>query len=192
MRALAILAVLSIAALSDAITQQLPVQPGQQVRVTAHTHDLRRTPVTFFAVRSDSLHVQYVRKRLDHARVITDSLHLAMPLSAVTKLEVPAGRRSNWDKGARTGAITGGVLGFIIGGLFAACDDPWGCPTTGGDKVGTVVLGSVIFGFAGGLVGAMIGEMSHRDTWREVPLDRFRVSVVPQRDGFGIGARIAF
>ena len=49
-----------------------------------------------------------------------------------------------------------------------------------------------VFGAVGGIFGAVIGAASGGDRWEEVPLDRLRVSVMPQQGGFGIGARIAF
>ena len=57
----------------------------------------------------------------------------------------------------------------------------------------TAMLGAAIFGFGGVVFGALIGASSQTDRWEEVPLDRVRVSLGPQRDGrFGFGASVRF
>jgi hypothetical protein len=53
--------------------------------------------------------------------------------------------------------------------------------------------GFVVGGLGGALIGALIGSASKTDRWQEVPLDRLRVSLGPQRDGrFGLGASVRF
>jgi len=192
MRRVVFIAVAILVTPVAATSQDASLTPGQIVRVTAYPYDLRRTPVTLVAVRSDSLRVQYVRKRLDHGSVVTDSVWLAVPLAAVTKLEVQAGRRSNWDKGARTGAIVGGAVGLLIGAAFAVCDDGFLCPQTAGEKARAVVGGTVSFGFVGGLLGTLIGAMSSREAWQEVPLGRARLGVMPQGRGLAVTASLRF
>jgi len=178
--------------LVSVLGQDTILEPGQIIRVTASQYDLRRTRVRLVGFRSESLQVQYVRKRLDHARVRTDSLQLAVPLSAVSKLETPAGRRSNWDKGAKTGAILGGVAGLALGVAFASCDDDWLCPTGFGQKAGTVASSTAIGGLAGGIVGAVIGAMSSREAWQEVPVGPARIGILPQASGFVVTASMRF
>ncbi len=171
---------------------QVPsLHPGQRVRVTAPTYDLRRTPATVSAIRSDTLHLEFARRRLDHGRAAVDSL-AAVPLAMVSKLEVIAGRRSNWDKGARTGALVGGGVGLLLGIAYAACDDSWVCPQSSGERVASVVGGTVVVGLAGGLLGTMIGAMSSREAWREVPLGRARVAVQPTPSGLGLSVAFRF
>ncbi|MDH3290979.1 MAG: hypothetical protein OEO20_07595 [Gemmatimonadota bacterium] len=178
--------------LGSALGQVANLQPGERVRVTAPAYDLRRTPATFRAMRSGSLHLDFTRKRLDHGGVVVDSPAVAVPLAMVSRLEAPAGRRSNWDKGARAGALVGGGVGLLLGVAYAACDDSWVCPQSGGEKIGAVVVGAVAVGFAGGLVGTMIGALSSRDAWRDVPLGRARVAVHPTPDGFALGVAFRF
>ncbi len=56
-----------------------------------------------------------------------------------------------------------------------------------------VFAGGVIGGLGGLVTGAFIGLAIQTDRWQEVPLDRFRVSLGPQRDGgFGFGASVRF
>lgn len=181
-----------LAPLASASGQTVDLEHGQIIRVTAHPYDLRRTPVTLVELGPDSLRVQYLRSRLDHSRVITDSLDLAVPLTAVTKIEVPNGRRSNWDRGARTGAIAGGAVGLLLGGVYAACNDSMVCPETGAQKAGAIVASTVMVGLAGGVVGAIIGAMSSREAWKEVPTGRPRISVIPQRNGMTVTLSMRF
>lgn len=175
------------------VAGQIPnLQPGQRVRVTAPSYDLRRTPATFHAIRADTLHFSVTRGRSERSSGLEDSLVLAVPVDLVLLLEEPAGRRRNWDKGARTGAIVGGGLGLLVGVGIATCDDPWFCSQTGGQSVTAVLGGTAVGGFAGSLFGAAIGALSSRDVWRDVPLGRVRVAVYPTPNGVGLGLSIRF
>jgi len=175
-----------------ALGQNIDLAPGQTIRVTAYTYGLKRTPVTFEALGGDTLRVRYVQKRLDHGSVATDSLWQPLPLAAVSKIEIPAGRRSNWDKGARTGAIVGGAVGLLLGGLYAACDDGFACPQTPGQKVGAALAVTATFGLGGGIVGALIGALSTRERWQEVLPGSTRITIAPRAGGIGIAGSIAF
>jgi hypothetical protein len=47
--------------------------------------------------------------------------------------------------------------------------------------------------FGGAAVGLVVGAFTKTDRWEEVPLDRLRVSIVPQRDGrFALGVSVSF
>jgi hypothetical protein len=172
--------------------QTLDLEPGRPIRVTAYRYGLKRTPVTFEALGADTLHVRYVHKRLDHGSVVIDSTRQPLPLDAVSQIEIPAGRRSNWDKGARTGAIMGGAVGLLLGGLYAACDDGFVCPQTPGQKVGGALAVTGTFGLGGGIVGALIGAMSTRERWQEVPMGGARIAIAPWTGGIAVTGSIAF
>jgi len=189
-----LLSVVLLIAPTAALSQEAGLTPGQTVRITSHTYDLRRTPVTVVGVWTDSLQLQYTRKRLDHGIVVTDSLQSTVPLTAVTRLEIHGGRRSNWDKGARTGAIAGGFAGLLLGGVwaFSTCDPGMLCPETTGQRLSGLVSLGLTGGLAGGLVGAMIGAMSSRDAWQEVPIGNTRIGFLPHRDAFVVSASVRF
>jgi hypothetical protein len=55
-----------------------------------------------------------------------------------------------------------------------------------------VAAGGVTGALSGALVGLIVGGLIKTDKWEKVPLERLRVSVVAQGDGFGLGASIAF
>jgi hypothetical protein len=172
--------------------QALDLEPGQPIRVTAHAFGLKRTPVTLAMLGADTLHVQYTRKRLDHGSVVTDSVRQPLPLDAVSKVEIPAGRRSNWDKGARTGAIVGGAVGLLLGAGFAVCNDSFGCPDSPAQAVGAVVATTATVGLVGGIVGALIGATSSRERWQEVQTRRTPIAIAPRGGGIAIAASVAF
>jgi len=190
---LLICAVAGLALPAAAVAQNVGLAPGQAIRVTAHPYGLRRTPVTLEALGADTLHVQYVRKRLDHGTVVTDSLRQPLPLDAVSKIEIPAGRRSNWDRGARTGAIVGGGVGLLLGAALLTCSDSDSlCPDSPGQAVGGVVAVTATGGLIGGIVGALIGAMSSRERWNEVPVKRIPVTIAPRGGRLAVVASIPF
>ena len=55
------------------------------------------------------------------------------------------------------------------------------------------VRAAVLFGVAGGALGAVIGVIVGRERWEEVARDRIRVSVAPQPNaGIALAASIRF
>ena len=96
-------------------------------------------------------------------------------------------------KVAGIGLLIGALSGAFIG--LASGDDPpcsgWFCwRFTAEEKA---ALGAVGLGGLGGVIGLIAGAASSGERWEEVPLNRLRVSVAPQRDGrFGLGASVRF
>jgi len=180
MRALPLVAVFVLAPLSNAIAQQQPLQAGQRVRVTAPTLGIRKQAATFEALRGDTL------------IVVADSI-MDCPLASVTRLDVSRGRRSNALKGLGFGAAAGAVIGAAVGAWGAHRDTPTSEAVFCYEGTAACAAGGALaVGAFGGLVGLGVGALAKTDRWEELPLDRLRVSVVPRRDGFGVGARIAF
>jgi hypothetical protein len=169
------LAVLAFAPLTRVTAQELPpVKPGDRVRVTAPDLGIRKQAATFEAWRGDTL------------VIVADSI-MNFPLAFVTRLEVGRNRQYA-DRGAVIGLALGGVVGGVLLGVECANDS-----FTKHATVGCAVLGAVVFGAGGVLIGALIGAMSTGTRWEEVPLDRLRLQVAPQRDGrFGFGASVRF
>ncbi|NIM48165.1 MAG: hypothetical protein GTN78_20805 [Gemmatimonadales bacterium] len=172
-------AVLLVVPFATAVAQQQPppLEPGQRVRVTVPTRDMNKHVETFRRLRGDTLVLESMR----------------CPLSDVTRLEVHRGEKSKAGKGALFGGLVGAGLGVVASVVWAAHDcefiDNVGCE---GEEVAVMAGGTAILGAAGALLGAGVGALIQTDRWEEVPLDRLRVSLVPQRDGFGIGASISF
>ena len=58
---------------------------------------------------------------------------------------------------------------------------------------GTAAVTGLFFGGLGAVVGHLVGNRFTVDRWVDVPHDRLRVSLGPQRDGrFGLGASVRF
>ena len=170
MRALAILAVLVLVPHAKASSQDAPLQRGEQVRVTVAELGVTRQVAVFDSVENGGL-------------VVTADSTMRLPLPLVTRLEVYAGQKSRRWVGAGIGAAVGGAVAAIIVGPGNTCNSQADvCPET------WIAVGIS----SGALIGGFVGGWWKADNWVEVPLDRLRVSVVPTRNGFGIGARIAF
>lgn len=179
MRTLARLpAILLVAPICAATAQERTplLEPGQRVRVTAVDSGVRNRVGTLRVLKPDSI-------------VLEDGLML--PVASVTKLEVSRGQQSH----AVQGAVIAGGIGVIIGSLGGAkncaessgwTDDPVG------DCLTVSILAATALGGGGAVIGAVVGSLIKTDRWEEVPLGQLRVSVVPQRRGFGIGARVTF
>ena len=180
------LAVLTFTPLTDATAQvrQPPIERGARVRVTGHFCQ------TFYSNCVGGSPQQYVGTlvKWEADTLVTESNGdiFALPLDSVTTLEVSAGTKSHAGAGAGIGAVIGAVGGAVVGA--ASCtDDPFLSP--GQCAFG----GGLLFGATGALLGVLVGAGTKTERWVSVPLDRFRVSVVPQRDGgFGLGASVRF
>ena len=150
--------------------------PGARVRVTAPDVHVRRYDGTIVGLPTDT--------------IVVDTLRVA--LASVTRLDMHWGKKSNWDKGLLYGGLGVGAAGLGLGILWwAECGDSGGavCPAEGWHALALAPIGFV----AGGIVGAGVGALIRTDRWEEVPLDRLRVSIVPQRGGrLGFGVSIAF
>ncbi len=151
---------------------------GRRVRVTAPSVRLQRHAGTLTRFTGDTLVVGGRR----------------VPVALVTRFEIFRGRRSQAGRGALIGAAVGAVVGAGFG-LVSGDDRPSrGCLVcfdfTAEEKA---VIGGVFLGGAGALVGLVSGALIRTDRWEEATLDRFRVSVSPQRDGhFALGASVRF
>ncbi len=190
----AILAFVPLAS-ATAQVQQPPVERGARVRVT--TSPPNPCPAWNTRCTRDRLPRHYVGTfvawKADTLVVETKGHILALPPDSVTKLEVSQGQKRNTREGVLIGLLVGGVVGAVIG--YASYEE---C-VAGRDCLGDLGLGvnvaaGGVIGVLGGLVaGAFIGLAVETDRWVDVPLDRLRVSVGPQRDGrYGLGASVRF
>ena len=186
-----LVAVLAFVPLASATAQ---LRPGTRVRVTIlrpcpaiHTScniPPRHKVGTFLAWKADSLVME------------SKGDTLAVPQDFVTKLEVSTGRgysKAHARAGAIGGMLVGSLIGVAIAGVTAPEEGCRGLMTAKRDK-GNCLANGFIVGFMGGtLIGVVMGSVIPGDRWADVPLDRFRVSLGPQRDGrFGFGASVRF
>lgn len=170
-----VLTVLYLVPVGNGYAQDLPLQPGQRVRVTVPSADVRTQQATFQRIAGD----------------IVVLLSASYALSDVTRLDVHRGTRRNWDRGLLLGGAVVGAVGLGLGiAWMADCEDNQSsmCPDP---PSGALWLAPIGF-LAGGLVGAGIGAASKRDRWEEVPLSRLRVASVTMRDGqLGLAVSVA-
>jgi len=171
-----LVAILAFVPLASVTAQDPPpVTVGTRVRVTAPDLDVDKYDGTVAALRGDTLTVGTVQ----------------VPLASVTRLDVHQGRKGNVGKGTIIGTLVGLPTGFALGVFYQqACSH---ASDIGETCLPLIPIGVVAVGLAGALVGGTIGSLIKTDRWEEVPLDRLRVSLGPQRDGrFGFGASVRF
>jgi hypothetical protein len=180
-----LVAILVFTPLASATAQ---VRPGARVRVTGHFCQ----PFYSNCAGGRPEHVvgRFVAWKSDTLVVQSNGDTVQVALMNVTRLDLHMGRKAHTAKGAGIGFLVGGAVGALIALTSFGCDEQciigWG--------PGIAAFAGVLFGGLGGLVpGALIGGFTKTDRWQEVPLDRVRVSFVPQRDGrFGLGASVRF
>ena len=151
------------------------IMVGVRVRITAPDLDIYKYDGTVAALRGDTLTVGPVQ----------------VPLASVTRLDVHQGRKGNVGKGAMIGTLVGVPTGLALGVFYQqACSNS---SDIGETCVALVPIGAVAIGLAGALVGGTVGALIKTDRWEEVPLERFRVTLAPQRNGrFALGLSVAF
>jgi len=117
---------------------------------------------------------------------------VTVPLAAITRIEVPAGRRPRKKRFALIGLAAGSAVGAVVGA--ASYTDPcvkepaicagWFHETAQGDAIAGAFSGGVL----GALGGAVLGQLWQRETWVPVPHTRtVRVRLAP--GGRGLAAR---
>ncbi len=112
---------------------------------------------------------------------------LVIPLASLTRFEVHRGGKSHVGAGAGYGALAGAVIGVGSAAILCSSDD---CDEYTGAVYLVLGGGGAV---AGLLIGSIVGALITTERWEEIPLDRLRVSVVPQRDGrFGLGLSVRF
>lgn len=111
----------------------------------------------------------------------------AVPLAAITQIELSAGRRYDrgTGRGAELGAIIGGLaLGAMIWTGTEVCPMYETCLRN--DPAGAAA-GFVLGAIPGAMVGALVGRPRRWEEWRTLPLDDVRaLSLAPGRFGAAI------
>ncbi len=174
MRTLPLVAALVLTPLTDGTAQDLPLQPGQRVRVTVPSLDVSKQETQFQRLSGDTL-------------VFSSASY---ELSDVTRLEAWRGQRSVAGRGALFGFVGGAAVGAIIGYSMGESEGFCVFACTAGQKA---AWGAGIGGGAGTLSGLLIGALTKTDRWESIAVDGLRVSVVPQRGGWlGLGVSLRF
>jgi hypothetical protein len=116
-------------------------------------------------------------------RAESSGADLTIPSFSIAQVWVVDGTKGNFWSGFGIGLLAGGLIGAGIGATQEFCI--FSCSQATG-------IGVVIGAPAGALLGGVVGALIRSDRWKEIPLDRVRMGVVPQHDGLGIGASITF
>jgi hypothetical protein len=168
-----VLGVLTLSLAAHTLAQRtFTLVPGQRLRVTAPAQGAYDHEVRYVATSGDTL-------------VLTAGIAVMYPLADVVRLEILRGYRSHKWPGAVIGLVLGTAIGWRIGKAIDGSCTGW-CYDYG------QYAGPVVGALVGVGAGAVIGSSIRTGRWEKVPLDRLRVSVVPARNGFGLGASIAF
>ncbi len=217
-RATILVAILAFTPLANATAQvrQPPVQRGARVRITVPSHRYMGTLVVWTAdwlvvenqgdtlgVPLDSVTALEVsrgtgRSPKGAARgaliggVVLGIVWRSLPVGAFgAGFGALLGSGPSARKRAGTGFLVGAAVGALIGlASYEECVPS--CFGPDGPEI-NALGGAVIGGLGGLVVGALIGSATEADRWQEVPLDRLRVNLGPQRDGrFGFWASVRF
>jgi hypothetical protein len=134
--------------------------PDTRVRVTTLHHPRWQLGVTSSARVRDTLTL-YVR-----ASTALTRQPLAIPLANLLRVDQYTGRRNHWMTGAALGTVLGGVAAFLVVrstlcSSYARSDG--GCS---GVDVPITLLGAG----GGGILGGLLGLVSHSDKWTRLAL----------------------
>jgi hypothetical protein len=180
-------AALLLATTGSSLSAQL--SPGARIRVRYDTTATITVVGTLDSIWDNSLSV-----RVNASKVV------AVPLDAISTLELSTGRHRTGGKGAKIGAAFGVLTGLVVG-IMAASNEP---------KCGTGFLsdfcedmkpaqtfayagiGAVAGSLAGAGVGWLVGEQFHADSWMPVPVPRLQIAPVSYSNGIGIGVSFRF
>ena len=155
---------------STQIAAQEPLASGSRVRVTAPDCALRGQAATLQAIRADTLVLETTE----------------CPMASVTRLDVSRGQKSHALLGAGIG-FTAVALGVVI---YCKTAEFSGCVPYDSDLTLAFAL---IYGGVGGVAGGLVGYLIKTERWEEIPLERLRLGLAPQRDGgFALGFSVRF
>lgn len=103
------------------------------------------------------------------------------PLKSVSRVEASAGTRSHWLAGAGIGFAVGWTVAYVAlssGGSTSTCDQS--ANQDAASVGGCIALATLVGGMPGFGLGAVAGLFIRSERWREVPLNRLRVSAGPE------------
>jgi hypothetical protein len=138
------------------------LKPIDRVRVTAPSIAINRRPAYVVASRADTLHLRLA----DRADTV------AVPVSAITLLELSRGTHRPWARDGLVGLLTGASLGVLGAALFVQNEQNcqgrgFGC----GEEKGWAMGGLGIIGGVVGTVTGVIVGLRPVDRWETVPAD---------------------
>lgn len=169
-------------------TTQAPMTPreGQRVRVAHRCESLPGNVLECRRCHSLQIATGYLQALDgDTVRLLVQSrtTELAIPTASVDRVWVVDGRKGNFWSGAGIGLLGGALIGGLIGSTQEVCIL---------DCSPATAFGVIIGAPAGFLLGGVIGAQVRSDRWREIPVDRARVTLAPRLDRLGLSLSVAF
>jgi hypothetical protein len=139
---------------------------GERIRVIAPGISNSKLVGALAALNGDTLFLQKKNS--------TSPSPLAIPLAAITRLEVNRGKGSRWKN-----ILTGSAIGFLaaIPATWIVLKAEGGSEEIGVDKV---IVGSLLFSPGGIILGGAVGSLFPREQWKDMPLDRLPAKVTPK------------
>lgn len=147
------------------------VRPDAQVRLQTSSVPKQWLRGTLLALKPDTLVVQSGS---------TD--WLAIPSALLMQFEVVQGKKRNAGKGALIGLLSG-TLADIAFSFAVDVGDSNAPGGTEGSRLWAFSIGTIVFILPATLIGTFLGAAIHTDRWTDVPLDRLRMGILPQKQG---------
>jgi hypothetical protein len=151
--------------LERVVEEDMPVEPGARVRVTAPAAGISRYVGEYVAGTSDTVYM----------RGEADAVPLAIPLASVTLLELHTGEKRRRLLGTGVGLSVGVIAGLATGTL----DE---------DRA----LSAMVLAVPGSFVGFLVGSVLKTDRWEAAVQTAPLVSGISQREtrvGLGVSFR---
>jgi len=183
MRCAMLLAVSSLVLGTTAYGQEVPLHPGQTIRITAPQCGLENHTGSYVDSKGDTLVVAFG----------TSTMRCAA--SSVTGLELGYGHKSKVVEGVIIGTLVGAVAGAVFGATtYEECvpESLFDCLLAAESRDQAAIYGTVVGASLGAGVGALVGILTKTDRWVRMPRHRLRVGVAPRLDGgvaFGLTLR---
>jgi hypothetical protein len=173
--------------------QQAPsLEPGARLRLT-YPCPREGAPAASQARSACRSEGTLVRLHADTIALAAAGASVSHGLSAVSRVEVSRGYRTHRLPAAGAGFLLGAGVTFVVlnsGGSTSLCNQSANQDAMSpGECLGLTALGSVV----GAGLGALVGGWIRTERWDDVPVERLRVSLGPQRDRLlGLSVAVAF
>lgn len=151
------------------------IEPGTRIRVEAPTVSNDRATGSLESIDATALHL-----------TLEDGGSLSVPRDALRSIDVSAGRRSHWVRGAGIGALAGLVLSSTMA-IIGASEGDAELTSLDNAMYGAFILVTTA---GGAVVGGITGALIRTERWEPVSPAGVQWGVGPTLDG-GIGFAVA-
>lgn len=142
-----------------AVSQETPassrLEAGDRIRLVAPPRFPELSTGTFAALDSEHLYVD---------SLIVGAGTLSIPLAAISRLQVSAGRDHKTWTGIGIGAAVGAVAGLVL--VTGFCSDP----DSGNCESAAYLTGFIFGALPGALLGGVLGSNFKGERWEEIPI----------------------